>query len=39
MSGNKAVGFGMFLAVQIADTAKTWWERREKKRKEQRDAD
>jgi hypothetical protein len=39
MSGNKAVGFGTFLAVQTADIAKTWWERRDKRRKESQDAD
>jgi hypothetical protein len=39
VSGNKAVGFGMFVAVQTADVVKTFWERREKKRKEKRDAD
>jgi hypothetical protein len=35
MSSNKLLGFGMFLGGQAADVVKTFWERREKKRKNQ----
>jgi len=34
---NKAVGVAMLLAGQTADAAKTFWERREKRKKEAQD--